>query len=64
MERLSAVRWRNYNTVLLCHIDFTQADQRVRDHNYLTGKIRGAAHSKCNTHNVINAIVMFGFFEK
>ena len=51
MKRLTPEAWRNYNTAPSCHIckkEFTEADRRVRDHDHLTEKFRGAAHSNCN----------------
>jgi len=32
----------------LCGQQFDEDDKRVRDHDHLTGKYRGAAHNKCN----------------
>ena len=51
MKRLTPEAWRNYNTAPSCRIckkELTEASRRVRDHNHLTGKFRGAAHSNCN----------------
>jgi len=42
MEELSTQQWRDYNTATTCHICkkvFKEGDQRVRDHNHLTGKL-------------------------
>ena len=46
---------KRYNTCMTCHIcgkgGFNEGDKnkmKVRDHCHLTGKFRGAAHSKCN----------------
>lgn len=32
----------------VCHQPFTKENNKVRDHNHLTGEFRGAAHWKCN----------------
>jgi len=42
MERLSSQQWKEYNTATTCHICtkvFKEGDQRVRDHDHLTGKL-------------------------
>jgi len=32
----------------ICNKEFTEKDKRVRDHDHLTGKFRGATHNACN----------------
>jgi len=42
MERLSSQQWREYNAATTCHICkkvFKEGNQRVRDHDHLTGKL-------------------------
>ena len=55
METLSRRQTRHYYSARNCHICgnlFTRTTDknfwRVRDHDHLTGKFRGAAHSICN----------------
>ena len=41
---------KNYNDAKVCHIcKENLRNDKVRDHCYLTGKYRGAAHNNCNT---------------
>jgi hypothetical protein len=43
--------WKNYNDAKRCYIcneTFTKENYKVRDHNHITDKYRGAAHTKCN----------------
>jgi len=43
MERLSSDQWREQNIAVKCHIckkTFKEGDQRVRDHDHLTGKFK------------------------
>ena len=55
-ERMVMTRedWRNYSKATTCHICGecfdceNKAREKVRDHDHLTGKFRGAAHSCCN----------------
>jgi hypothetical protein len=42
--------WKNYKNVECCYIcneKFTKENYKVRDHNHITDKYRGAAHTKC-----------------
>ena len=32
----------------ICHKDFSPGDGKVRDHDHITGRYRGAAHNSCN----------------
>ena len=42
--------WAVFNTSYVCYICHKglRADDKVRDHDHLTGKFRGAAHNRCN----------------
>jgi hypothetical protein len=51
MDELSEDQQFNFKTSTHCHIcekKFTNNEGRVRDHDHLTGKFRGAAHNGCN----------------
>ena len=43
------IRWmRNGKQCHLCKKPFAEDDQRVADHDHITGKFRGPAHNECN----------------
>ncbi|XP_051167813.1 uncharacterized protein LOC127285718 [Leptopilina boulardi] len=42
------VGFKNANTCHICQKKIVQGEVKVRDHNHLTGKYRGAAHQNCN----------------
>ncbi|XP_051165698.1 uncharacterized protein LOC127284345 [Leptopilina boulardi] len=42
------VDFKNANTCHICQQKIVQGEVKVRDHNHLTGKYRGAAHQNCN----------------
>ena len=47
--KITATDTANFTTVQDCHIcDEPLGADRVRDHDHLTGKYRGAAHNECN----------------
>ena len=47
--RMTHADKKRYRETDVCHIcDETIEDNKVRDHDHLTGKFRGAAHSLCN----------------
>src|SRR5436190_12856803 len=51
MTPLTPIEEQRYYAATECYIcsrPFTEDDYKVRDHNHLTGKFRGAAHTKCN----------------
>ena len=51
MEKLTPMQWKSFHNARLCHIcekTFGREEKRVRDHDHLTGKYRGPAHSSCN----------------
>ena len=57
MIELSEEEEVNYFSATKCHIckkEFSPGDERVRDHDHLTGIFRGAAHSNCNLQYRIN----------
>ena len=57
MERLSSQQYRQYQTATRCHIckkEIKENQRKVRDHDHLTGKYRGPAHSNCNLQYRIN----------
>ena len=48
---MTEVDEQNFKTLDGCHIcgeKYTDKDVRVRDHCYITGKLRGSAHQECN----------------
>uniref|UniRef100_T1JU36 DNA-directed DNA polymerase n=1 Tax=Tetranychus urticae TaxID=32264 RepID=T1JU36_TETUR len=48
-HNLSAVEEEDFNDAINCHICHKiLQENRVRDHNHLTGEYRGAAHQQCN----------------
>lgn len=40
--------FKNSTECHICNKEFTEKDIKVRDHNHLNGKYRGAAHQSCN----------------
>jgi hypothetical protein len=45
---------QDFNNAVDCHIcDEKLGDDRVKDHDHLTGKFRGAAHNKCNINYIL-----------
>ena len=54
-----------YVNTTYCHIcgkDFKDSDgengnYKVRDHDHMTGKYRGAAHNKCNINYFMNIVL-------
>ncbi|XP_015123336.1 uncharacterized protein LOC107045547 [Diachasma alloeum] len=50
METLSDKQMDDFQSATVCHIckKFLTNNDKVRDHNHLTGKYRGAAHNSCN----------------
>ena len=51
MEKLTALQEEEFLRATKCHIcskSFCQRDQRVKDHDHLTGKYRGPVHIACN----------------
>lgn len=46
---LSSQEENEFKNAIICHIcEQPMGADRVRDHDHLTGKFRGAAHSQCN----------------
>ena len=41
-------RFKSNNTCWIYKKLFTDKDKKVRDHDHITGKYRGSAHSDCN----------------
>ena len=41
-------QFNNQKSCYLCFKKFEKIEDKVRDHDHLTGKFRGAAHSRCN----------------
>lgn len=49
MKDLADVENHQFKTATLYHIcNMKMGEDRVRDHDHLTGNYRGAAHSNCN----------------
>ena len=46
----------------LCEEPFISSDEKVRDHDHLTGKYRGAAHNICNINCKQSHQVLFLYF--
>ena len=42
------VQFQQSTICWLCEGSLLDCDEKVRDHDHLTGKYRGAAHSNCN----------------
>ena len=41
-------KYKSSNRCWICEGEFTEDDEKVRDHCHYTGKFRGAAHNSCN----------------
>ena len=41
-------RFQSSNKCWICNKLFADEDKKVRDHDHITGKYRGSAHSDCN----------------
>ena len=41
-------RFQSSNKCWICNKLFADEDKKVRDHDRITGKYRGSAHSDCN----------------
>ena len=50
-------RFKSSNKCCICNKLFTINDKIVRDHDYITGKYRGAAHSICDFNLKLNKTV-------
>ena len=50
MNQLTVEQKRKFESAVKCHIceENIQNDEKVYDHDHLTGEFRGAAHSSCN----------------
>ena len=42
--------YKNAKICWICQKEFSESDEKVRDHCHFTGKFRGAAHKICNLH--------------
>ena len=51
-------RFQSSNKCWICNKLFTDEDKKGRDHDHVTGKYRGSAHSGCNINVKINKKVM------
>ena len=65
LDRTPAVE-EAFKEAKLCHIcdQMVTEDDKVRDHDHLTGQYRGAAHNKCNLQyrwSKVNPLKRFGF---
>ena len=66
LERTDAVevQFKKAHQCHICEHDFTSFDEKVRDHDHLDGKFRGAAHSSCNLKyrwSKLNPLGKYGF---
>ena len=48
MSREDEIRFQEATHCHICEREFEEEDIRVRDHDHLTSKFRGAAHRLCN----------------
>ena len=48
LTKQELIDFKNAKTCHICGYDFNEKDKKVRDHDHLTGKYRGAAHNECN----------------
>lgn len=48
MSQLDTVNFTQATSCHICDKNFSAEDSKVRDHNHMTGKYLGAAHSACN----------------
>jgi hypothetical protein len=45
---LKEKEFQNSNECHICKKEFSKSDIKIRDHCYIIGKLRGAAHQSCN----------------
>ena len=51
MKRLTLEKWKEYNNFMnwwICAKPFKSADNKIRDHEHLTGEYRRQAHNTCS----------------
>ena len=51
-------RFQSSNKCWICYKLFTDEDKNVGDHDHITGKYRGPAHSNCNIKSILILILI------
>ena len=60
MDKMTQDEWKKYNEAKCCYIcnnEFTKKNYKVRDHNHITNKFRGAACDSCNKQYRLSHII-------
>ena len=60
MDKMTQDEWKKYNKAKCCYIcnnEFTKKNFKVRDHNHITNKFRGAACDTCNKQYRLSHII-------
>ena len=52
MSEKEEEQFQSSNTCRICEKPIDDDDEKVRDHCYVTGKFRGAAHWSCNKSSI------------
>ena len=62
MTREQVKEYNEATTCYICDGVFTHHNKKVRDHNHVNGKYRGAAHDKCNLQLKLSNIIPVIFY--
>ena len=54
--------YKNSKNCYICDNIFTETNRKVRDHNHITGKYRGAACDNCNKHLRLSNTIQYQLY--